>query len=141
MKKIVVIYLVLISYCCLQNAFAQDICISKPLEVTTARGIVFFSNGTKIEDLPIKLSRGKSGKKYVAETRTDKQGMFSFDNIKSGTYYLIVEFEDLVSLTTRLRVKKKSVENSQIGIKITMFPLIPGNCSIAETYCIPNIEE
>lgn len=111
----------------------SDLCIESELKVSTISGLVVLSNQTIIDDLVINLKDRSSKERLIAETKTDDNGEFSFANVRSGKYLIVIEGENFVPLTIPIRLKKTSSKKLQTGLKITMALLIPGECSKAET--------
>lgn len=127
-------FLILFFYFFLQNYFAE-VCVAPDLKVSTLSGVVIFRNGTVLKDLKIHLSKDSKGEKLIKEVTTDQNGVFSFGDIKPNKYYIIIEkYEYLKSIVFMVKVKKKYGRKQPVGIRITMVPTVPGDCSAAESY-------
>lgn len=140
MKKFyLILLLAFIFYCNLYSSPAQ-ICVAEDLRVSNLTGKVIFSNGTILNDIPIHLSKDLKGEKIIKTVRTDENGKFSFGAVKSGQYHIIIQnIEYLKNLTFLVNVKKKYGRKQAVGLKITMYSDIPGNCSVAKTIMLKDV--
>ena len=126
-----ILFSTLIFYCNLQTSPAQ-LCVAQDVKVSTGSGIAVFINGTVLKDILITLSRDFRGEKIVKEVRTDESGQFSFGEVKSGQYYVLVRnIEYLSDLVVKVKIKKKYGRKNPTGIKIVMGVNL-GGCSHAE---------
>jgi hypothetical protein len=66
------------------QAFAQPD-LPKPERLSHVEGIVVNPEGRPVSDIPVTLLRDE---KVDAETRTDKDGLFEFEHLPSGSYLL-----------------------------------------------------
>lgn len=109
-KRVIFLFSAIIFYCSLQNANAKT-CIAGDLKVSTVSGIVVLANETIFNNIPIKLSKDVTGNYLIKQVTTDENGEFSFGELKSGKYFVIVQnTENLNNLTFRVKVKKKHAE-------------------------------
>lgn len=116
------------------------ICVAEELKISNLSGIAIFSNGKILKDLPILLSKDLRGEKIIKTVGTDENGKFTFGEVNSGKYYVIIQnVKYLESLTFSVKVKKKYGRKQAVGIKITMYSDNPGNCSLAETIMLKDV--
>lgn len=112
------------------------VCVSDDLTVNTLSGVSLFENGTPLNDLVIRLEKGWWRSKPFRTIKTNSDGSFSFEPIRSGKYKLIIENEGLVNLTVGILVKREDSSPRQ-GVKILMAIAVPGNCSEASVIKLP----
>ncbi len=112
-----------------QNADAQ-ICLADTLTVNSLSGVAVLNNQTALKEVRIQLRTDHHKNKLIAETITDSNGKFSFDEKRPGKYQIVVEgIEGLVNLTTGIRLRKSSPNKTPLGIKIELALIFTGDCS------------
>jgi len=113
----------------------QGLCVIEEIKVSEVKGLVLLPNKIPIPDATIQLHETNSEGKLIAQTKTDANGRFKFNDIRKGKYAVIASYPTLVTLHVPTRGSpSESPKKKQREIVIILDGLIDKPCGGGDAY-------